>query len=110
MLWALQRSVMDGGWSIAYLLSLLEEPPVQLYADRPAALTALGRPFSGLVPAPWASTALAYLKEMEVLQSRKQDSKGAPKAKANPDVTAPASPKRRPKFPKKPKGGVCALR
>lgn len=100
---AMEQSVLDGGWNIAYLLSLLEEPPVQLYADRPNALSALGRPFGGLVPAPWASTALAYLKEMEVLQTRKQDTRNNPKAAVPKDSPSSPSPKRRPKFPKKPK-------
>eukprot|EP00438_Fugacium_kawagutii_P023075 Skav201173 [mRNA] locus=scaffold65:778929:780470:- [translate_table: standard] len=102
---SMEQSVMDGGWSIAYLLSLMEEPPVQLYSDRPSNMTALGRPFSGLVPAPWASTALAYMKEMEVMVSRKQDSKASPKAKSAAETPSPPSPKKRPKFPKKPKAG-----
>eukprot|EP00438_Fugacium_kawagutii_P017062 Skav216355 [mRNA] locus=scaffold2385:238985:241160:- [translate_table: standard] len=102
---SMEQSVLDGGWSVAYLLSLLDEPPVQLYADRPIALSSLGRPFAGLVPQQWASTSLAYLKEIEVLQTKKQDTKTAPKATSPADPGGPPSPKRRPKFPKKPKAG-----
>lgn len=49
---SLEQSVLDGSWTVAYLLSLLEEPPVQLFTERSTAMSSLGRPFAGLCPAP----------------------------------------------------------
>ena len=31
---SLEQSALDGGWGIAYVLSLMEEPPQQIFADR----------------------------------------------------------------------------
>ena len=64
---AVEQAAMDGNWNIAYLIGLLEEPPAQVYADRQASVTALGRPFAPLIPAAWSAMALAYIKEMDVL-------------------------------------------
>ena len=97
---ALEQSVVDGDWTVAFLLSLAEDPPISLFLDKTSTMSPFGKPFSSLVPPPWASVVLAYVKEMEVLQSRKPESpKRTPKA-ADPDAP---SPKRRPRFPKKPR-------
>ena len=97
---SLDQAALDGNWSIAYLISLLEEPPSQMMSEKQNPLSSLGRPFAGMVPAQWSAVALAYLREMELLQSRKNESKAAKPPKRE-DPTP--SPKRRPKFPKKPK-------
>ena len=52
------------------------------------------RPFSALVPPTWAAICLAYVKELETLTTRK--------AEASPKRNK-ASPRRKPRFPKKPK-------
>ena len=97
---SVEQAVLDGNWSIAFLISLLEEPPSQMMVERPAPLSALGRPFAGMVPPQWSAVALSYLREMELLQTKKNESKTPkPVKKEDPSV----SPKRRPKFPKKPK-------
>ena len=97
---ALDQSVVDGDWTIGYLLSLAEDPPISLFQDKSSTLSPFGKPFSSLVPPQWSSVVLAYIKEMEVLQSRKPDSpkKGA----RNVDSENP-SPKRKPRFPKRPR-------
>ena len=105
---ALEQSALDGSWSVAYVLSLMEEPPQQIFADRMQPVSATGRPFAPLVPPSWAAVALSYLKELEVLQTRKTEAKkpaGPPPkaASSTGDDTSPASPKRKPRFPKKPK-------
>lgn len=108
---SLEQSAMDGGWGIAYLLSLMEDPPQQLFTDRMANPSSAGRPFAPLVPPAWAAVALAYMKELEVLTSRKAEVKKqpavAPKASAaQGEPPSDASPKRKPRFPKKPKAGA----
>ena len=104
---ALEQSALDGGWQLAYLLCLLEDPPNNLFADRMAPITS-GRPFSPLVPPSWSAVALSYLKEVELLASRKQEvknPKGIPAARpaASPDPEPTPKPKGRPRFPKKAK-------
>ena len=100
---ALDQANMDSSWSVAYLLSLLEEPPAQVFAARTVAVSALGRPFSPLVPPTWAAVSLAYLKEMDLLQTKKTEAKTgkpvAPKPEPKPGSPGP----KRPKFPRRPK-------
>ena len=106
LLVAMEQSALDqGDWTIAFLLSLSEEPPIQLYQDRMVSLHGQGRPFSPLVPSSWSAVCLAYLKEMEVLNSKKAETVPRTKA-ATPAVPADTtpSPKRRARYPKKPKG------
>ena len=101
----LEQASQDGNWSVAYVLSLLEEPPVQMFSDRSQAVTALGRPFSPLVPPTWSAIALSYMKEVELLTNKKAEAKGSRPSPKAEDVPNNPSPKRKPKFPKKPKAG-----
>ena len=99
MMVSLEQSVIDGDWTIAFLLSLAEDPPISLFMDKTSTLAPFGKPFSNLVPPQWASVVLSFVKEMEVLQNKKPESpKKSPK---NPDPENP-SPRRKPRFPKKP--------
>jgi hypothetical protein len=105
---SLEQSALDGGWGIAYVLSLMEEPPQQIFADRLQPLSAVGRPFAPFVPPAWSSVALSYMKELEILTTRKTEAKKAPVVQAPPSVAATdtsssPSPKRKPRFPRKPK-------
>ena len=101
MLVALDQSVVDGGdWTVAYLLSLAEDPPISLFQDRSSTMAPFGKPFGSLVPPQWSSVVLAYIKEMEVLVNKKPES-----PKRTPKVADPEnpSPKRRARFPKRPR-------
>eukprot|EP00435_Cladocopium_sp_Y103_P031697 s1351_g8.t1 len=102
---ALEQSAMDGNWNVAYILSLMEEPPQQLFTERLQPMASAGRPFAPLVPPAWAAVSLSYLKEIEVLTTRKQEMKGSSPKQSNTaaEQPAPASPKRKPRFPRKPK-------
>lgn len=101
---SLEQSALDGNWNLAFVISLMEEPPIQVFQDRMISLQAHGRPFSALIPSQWAAVALAYLKDLEVLQTKKNESVAKSKAKAAPtgEEESP-SPRRRPRYPKKPK-------
>ena len=68
---SLDQASLDGNWSIAYLISLLEEPTSQMMMERHSPLSSLGRPFAGMVPPQWSAVALAYIREMDLLQSKK---------------------------------------
>lgn len=98
---SLDQACLDGHWQVAYLLSLLEEPPHQMFAEK--AQSSATKPFGSLVPPTWAAIALSYMKEVEVLSTKKSESKKAA-IKPDPDTTTP-SPRRRPRFPKKAKAG-----
>ena len=104
----LEQSAMDGNWNVAYVLSLLEEPPPQLFMEKMTPGGAVSRPFAPLVPPAWAATALSFLKEVELLSTKKGEirAKTQPSSKATADQTDSPSPKRRPKFPKKPSGAA----
>ena len=103
---SLEQSAIDqGDWSLAFLLSLVAEPPVQMFQDRMVSMSPHGRPFAPLCPASWAATTLAYLKDMETLTSKKSEVASKPKANANqtaaPGAGEMASPKRKTRYPKK---------
>ena len=111
MMVAVEQAVVDrGDWSLAYMLTLLEEPPNQLYQDRAVNLTHSSKPFGPLVPPQWTAVCLSYLKDLEVLSTKKGETQKKPAkaaASTDPAVSAEpekeASPKRKPRFPKKPK-------
>jgi len=99
---ALEQAAADGNWQIAFLLTLIEEPPLSLFQERLANVSPHGKPFAPLVPPAWAAICLAYIKEMELLSTKKKettDKKKPDKTDKDPD---PPSPKRKARFPKKP--------
>ena len=103
------QACQDGGkWEVAYLLSLLEDPPPGLYAPRGRSTNPRLAAFSPICPQVWATTTLSFIKEMDLINTRRLEASSGqpskkPPAKPEEDTEKPA-PKRRPKFPKKPKG------
>ena len=54
---AIEQSAMDNGkWEVAWILSLQEDPPQQLFAHRPPATNPRLRAFGPLCPADWGAT------------------------------------------------------
>ena len=107
---SLEQSVTDqGDWTLAYLLSLAEDPPLTLFQDRTATVSPYGTPFAPLVAPAWSATLLSYIKELEILSSKKLETASSPrKPKAQQPAADSAdkqdpSPKRKPRFPKRPK-------
>ena len=91
---AVEQAVQDSNrWDLAYQLTLLEDPPSQLWAYRGGgSMNPRLRAFAPLFPQKWATIALAYLKEVDYIQSRRQDLKKNP----TPPPPAPTpSPKRK---------------
>ena len=87
---AVEQAAQDGGkWEVAWLLTLQEDPPAGLFSSRPASSNPRLRAFAPLCPAEWATTALSFVKELEIINTRRQEAK--PKT-------------RPPRTPKKPKG------
>ena len=99
---AVEQSVQDAGrWDLAYQLTLLEDPPSQMWAYKSGGnLNPRLRAFAPLCPQKWATVALAYLKEVDYIQSRRRDlRKGPPSPGAGDPPTTP-SPKKRNRNPK----------
>ena len=109
---ALEQSVVDSGdWTIAFLLSLSSDPPLTLFQDRTAVVSPYGAPFSPLVAPSWSATVLSFVKEMEILSSKKAETspkkvKAAAASSQPEDPDKTDSPKRKPRFPRKPKEGT----
>lgn len=99
---SLEQAAADGGWGIAFLLTLLEEPPLALFQEKLSNISMHGKPFAPLVPPSWAAICLAYVREMELLSNKKKESTTT-KPKNDKPVADSPSPRRKPRFPKKPK-------
>ena len=97
-----QCAVDNGDWGLGFLVSLAADPPLQLFQDKHQQLSMHQKNFGGLTPAPWSTVAVAFLKEMEVLNSKKLDLNKKGKA-AQEEEEDSASPRRRPRYPKRPK-------
>ena len=71
---ALDQANLDGGsFDLAWLLTLEEEPPFQVFSRAPPPATAMGRAFTPLASQQWATVAMAYLKELDTLQTRRAE-------------------------------------
>lgn len=95
---AVEQATQDSGrWDLAYQLTLLEDPPSQMWAFRSGgSMNPRLRAFAPLCPQKWATIALAYLKEVDYIQSRRSDLKKPPTAAAgSPDAALTPSPKRK---------------
>ena len=92
---AVEQAVQDNNkWDLAYQLTLLEEPPSQLWAYRHAVTQSRLKAFAPLCAQRWATIALAYAKEVDYIQNRKVEitkkqphqpsGEGGPQAKPKP--------------------------
>eukprot|EP00438_Fugacium_kawagutii_P026890 Skav209536 [mRNA] locus=scaffold2497:55771:60994:- [translate_table: standard] len=98
----LEQSALDNGkMDIGLLLSLSEDPPAGVFQNKAMTNYAKGRAFAPLVEQRWVTTALSYIKEMDLIASKRQDATGGkPGQDANADQP---NPKKAPKS--KAKGG-----
>eukprot|EP00438_Fugacium_kawagutii_P012774 Skav217634 [mRNA] locus=scaffold1334:19891:21624:- [translate_table: standard] len=105
---AIEQSSLDQGrWEVAWILALQEEPPPQIFASRSAQTNPRLRAFGPLCPAEWGATALAYVKELDLLNVRRQEAvPRKPGQPGKPDEEKGEDKKKQPRYPKKPKGGA----
>ena len=103
----IDQAVQDSGrWDVAYVLSLMEEPPPGMMVSRGKPSNPRLTAFSPICPQPWATTALAFIKEMDLISVRRSEAAGGPrKTGKSEEETERPNPKRKPRFPKKPKQG-----
>ena len=99
----LEQGVMDNGrLDIASLLCLQEEPPSSVFSMRNAGLSLRSKAFAPLADQRWVTVALSFMKEMEVIGSKRLEFTSA-KTPVPPDVAAPV-PKVKPKAKQKGRG------
>ena len=89
---ATEQVALDGGrWDAAFLLTLLEEPPPVVMERRPHRLGAQQlRAFSQLWDQEWTTVLMAYIRELDLLSTRRREMSGAPPA-AQPQRQPPPS-------------------
>lgn len=70
----LEQAAMDGGnLQVGLLLSLTEDPPQSVFTGRSIANAAMPRPFAPTASQRWITIALQFLKEMDVISSRRAE-------------------------------------
>eukprot|EP00438_Fugacium_kawagutii_P001143 Skav218134 [mRNA] locus=scaffold759:371388:377624:- [translate_table: standard] len=70
----LEQTAMDNGkMDVGLLLSLQEDPPQTVFTGRSLASGSTSRPFAPTAHQRWITTALQYLKEMDVISTRRQE-------------------------------------
>ena len=108
---SIEQAAQDGvKWDVAWLLSLQEDPPPSLFASRPASTNPRLRAFAPLCPQEWATVALGYVKEVDLISSRRQESLH-PKSPGSQQMPTKKPEdkdawKKKPRFPKRPKQGA----
>lgn len=105
---ALSISAVDQArrWDVAFLIALLEEPPLGVFSVRGNNTNPRMKAFSPLVPQTWASTTLTFVKEMDLMASRRTEASGASSSTRSQNQEEAAAPKKRLRYPKKPKEGA----
>ena len=101
---ALDQAVMDGGrFDLAALLTLQEDPPSTIFVNRQQSSLSRARAFTPLADQRWVTVALAYVKELDVIATKRMELSGGGPSKAS--ASADAAPKSKPAAKKKGKGG-----
>lgn len=101
----IEQGVLDHGkLEIASLLCLQEDVPAGVFMSRQAGSSSGSRSFAPLADQKWVTCALAYMKEMDVITSKRLEYVQAPKPSMPPGPDDPA-PKKQPKGAPKRKGG-----
>ena len=68
----MEQLVMDNGkMEVAALLALIEDPPQSLFSNRAFSMGARPRAFAATADQKWVTVALQYLKELDVIQTKR---------------------------------------
>eukprot|EP00435_Cladocopium_sp_Y103_P050295 s1965_g15.t1 len=103
----LEQACLDNGrMELATLLCLQEDPPASIFINRQLSLTSRARAFAPLADQRWVTCALAFLKELEVINAKRTEMTGAKQGSETSSGNAPAAanPKGKAKGKKKGKG------
>lgn len=104
---AVDQAVLDGGrFDLASLLTLQEEPPSAIYVHRPQSAMARTKAFSPLADQKWVTVALAFIKEMDVIATKRTElAGGGAQPKGAGGGASDAAPKSKAAAKRKGKGG-----
>ena len=70
----MEQGAMDGGnLNLGLLLALVEDPPYSLFSQRTLASSPNPRPFAPSASQRWATVALQYLREMDLISTRRTE-------------------------------------
>ncbi len=94
-----EQMVMDNGRiEVANLLVLQEDPPASIFTNRQVVAISRSRSFAPLADQKWVTVALAYLREMDLIASKRLEFTGGGKASlAGNEETPTPKPKGAPK-------------
>ena len=97
----IEQVAQDGGkWEVGWILALLQEdPPLGMFTSRPPSANPRLRAFSPLCPPEWA---LSFVKEVDMINTRRQE---AIPTKKNQEKSEDSEPKKKQRYPKRPKQG-----
>eukprot|EP00435_Cladocopium_sp_Y103_P016470 s334_g4.t1 len=106
----LEQCCLDNGrMDLASLLCLQEDPPSSIFQNRVLSATSRARSFAPLADQRWVTSALAFLKELEVITSKRAELTGGGKPSSDSlSETPKAKPKAQPKRKGKGKGQPLA--
>ena len=101
----LDQAVLDNGkFDLAALLTLQEDPPSTIFVNRQQSTLSRTRAFSPLADQRWVTVALAFIKELDVITTKRQEiTSSAPSNQRGGTEGAPARKQTPP--PKRKKGG-----
>eukprot|EP00435_Cladocopium_sp_Y103_P042131 s2497_g11.t1 len=100
----LEQAVMDNGrFDLAAVLCLQDDLPSNIFVNRNAGAFSRSRSFSPLADQRWVTIALAYLKELDAIQSKRAELAG-PSQKPTPGNQNPSSAQPKQKAGAKRKG------
>lgn len=92
----IDQAVLDGGrFDLAALLTLQEDPPSAIFVNRQQSVLARSRAFSQLADQKWVTTALAFVKELDLINVKRQELSGQATGshKGQPSSEPSAKPK-----------------
>ena len=91
---AVVKIPMVGNMQVGLLLSLTEDPPQSLFSGRSLAAQTHPRPFAPTAHQKWITTALQFLKEMDVISARRAERRiRASKAETEEETKHPTPPR-----------------
>ena len=102
---SVEQACLDNGrMDLAMLLCLQEDPPASIFVNRQIGSTSRARSFAPLADQKWVTCALAFLKEMEVITTKRAELTGSKPSQPFQDGSAPPAPKPKSKAAAKKKG------
>lgn len=90
----IDQAVLDGGrFDLAALLTLQEDPPSTIFLSRQQSTLSRARAFSQLADQRWVTVALAFVKELDLITTKRQELAGQGAQKPSTSVEPSAKPK-----------------